>query len=218
MIIWDTGPLVTATDADDKDHARCVELMRRTPRPLLVPYPVLHRGVLPAGAGEGHPGRGGIPAVDQSSATDPLPASRRRRCPPCPAYARSPANSYRANCQGAATSVEDRTDRNCAPVPAYPLPAHSTCATQPRSTCVFAGQPQFTWSGEVRGCAGLLPSPLPSAAPASPQIRWGRLARDCPGRRRGPHRGQQPCGSAEIRLVAPLHEVPDSEPLSVVHG
>lgn len=41
MIIWDTGPLVAAADADDKDHARCVELMRRTPRPLLVPYPVL---------------------------------------------------------------------------------------------------------------------------------------------------------------------------------
>ncbi|KLL12751.1 type II toxin-antitoxin system VapC family toxin [Protofrankia coriariae] len=41
MIIWDTGPLVAAIDADDKDHARCVALMRRTPRPLLVPYPVL---------------------------------------------------------------------------------------------------------------------------------------------------------------------------------
>lgn len=41
MIIWDTGPLVAATDADDKDHTRCIELMRRTPRPLLVPYPVL---------------------------------------------------------------------------------------------------------------------------------------------------------------------------------
>ncbi|MCX5204595.1 PIN domain-containing protein [Streptomyces sp. NBC_00237] len=41
MIIWDTGPLVAAADADDKDHARCVDLMRRTPRPLLVPYPVL---------------------------------------------------------------------------------------------------------------------------------------------------------------------------------
>lgn len=41
MIIWDTGALVAAADADDQDHARCVELMRRTPRPLLVPYPVL---------------------------------------------------------------------------------------------------------------------------------------------------------------------------------
>ncbi|WP_322769158.1 type II toxin-antitoxin system VapC family toxin [Frankia sp. Cr1] len=41
MIIWDTGPLVAAADVDDKDHARSVALMRRTPRPLLVPYPVL---------------------------------------------------------------------------------------------------------------------------------------------------------------------------------
>jgi predicted nucleic acid-binding protein len=41
VIIWDTGALVAAADADDQDHARCVELMRRTPRPLLVPYPVL---------------------------------------------------------------------------------------------------------------------------------------------------------------------------------
>ncbi|MCB5166132.1 PIN domain-containing protein [Streptomyces bambusae] len=41
MIIWDTGPLLAALDADDKHHARCVDLMRRTPRPLLVPYPVL---------------------------------------------------------------------------------------------------------------------------------------------------------------------------------
>lgn len=41
MIVWDTGPLIAAADADDKDHARCVALMRRTPRPLLVPYPVL---------------------------------------------------------------------------------------------------------------------------------------------------------------------------------
>lgn len=41
MIIWDTGPLYAAADADDKDHARCVELMRRTPPPLLMPAPVL---------------------------------------------------------------------------------------------------------------------------------------------------------------------------------
>jgi uncharacterized protein len=41
VIVWDTGPLIAAADADDKDHARCVALMRRTPRPLLVPYPVL---------------------------------------------------------------------------------------------------------------------------------------------------------------------------------
>jgi uncharacterized protein len=41
MIIWDTSALIAAVDADDQDHARCVELMRRTPRPLLVPYPVL---------------------------------------------------------------------------------------------------------------------------------------------------------------------------------
>jgi len=41
MIIWDAGALIAAVDADDLDHARCVELMRHTPRPLLVPYPVL---------------------------------------------------------------------------------------------------------------------------------------------------------------------------------
>jgi predicted nucleic acid-binding protein len=41
MIIWDTSALIAAVDADDQDHARCVELMRRTPRPLLIPYPVL---------------------------------------------------------------------------------------------------------------------------------------------------------------------------------
>ncbi|MGC0377108.1 hypothetical protein [Streptomyces sp. SAI-229] len=50
MIIWDTGALVAAADTDDQDHARCVELMRRTPRPLLVPYPDAHRGLLPLGA------------------------------------------------------------------------------------------------------------------------------------------------------------------------
>ena len=41
MIVWDTGPLFAAADADDRDHARCVELMRRTPPPLLMPAPVL---------------------------------------------------------------------------------------------------------------------------------------------------------------------------------
>lgn len=41
MIVWDTGPLVAAADADDRHHRSCVDLMRRTPRPLLVPYPVL---------------------------------------------------------------------------------------------------------------------------------------------------------------------------------
>lgn len=41
MIIWDTGPLYAAADVDDKDHGRCVELMRRTPAPLMMPVPVL---------------------------------------------------------------------------------------------------------------------------------------------------------------------------------
>ncbi len=41
MIIWDTGPLFAAADVDDRDHARCVELMRCTPPPLLMPVPVL---------------------------------------------------------------------------------------------------------------------------------------------------------------------------------
>jgi len=39
VIVWDTGPLVAAADRDDRDHARCVDLMRRTPP--LIPYPVL---------------------------------------------------------------------------------------------------------------------------------------------------------------------------------
>ncbi|WP_163550599.1 type II toxin-antitoxin system VapC family toxin [Candidatus Frankia nodulisporulans] len=41
MIVWDTGPLIAAADSDDEHHARSVALMRRTPQPLLVPYPVL---------------------------------------------------------------------------------------------------------------------------------------------------------------------------------
>ena len=41
MIIWDTGPLFAAADADDRDHTRCVLLMRHTPPPLLMPAPVL---------------------------------------------------------------------------------------------------------------------------------------------------------------------------------
>ena len=41
MIVWDTGPLMAAADSDDEHHARSVALMRRTPQPLLVPYPVL---------------------------------------------------------------------------------------------------------------------------------------------------------------------------------
>ena len=41
MIIWDTGPPFAAADVDDRDHFRCVELMRRTPAPLLMPVPVL---------------------------------------------------------------------------------------------------------------------------------------------------------------------------------
>lgn len=30
-----------SADVDDRDHSRCVELMRRTPAPLLMPVPVL---------------------------------------------------------------------------------------------------------------------------------------------------------------------------------
>ena len=41
MIIWDTGPLYAAADADDKDHGRSDALMQRTPPPLLMPSPVL---------------------------------------------------------------------------------------------------------------------------------------------------------------------------------
>jgi predicted nucleic acid-binding protein len=41
VIIWDTGPLFAAADVDDRDHFRCVELMRHTPAPLLMPIPVL---------------------------------------------------------------------------------------------------------------------------------------------------------------------------------
>ena len=32
---------IAAADVDDRDHSRCVELMRRTPAPLLMPVPVL---------------------------------------------------------------------------------------------------------------------------------------------------------------------------------
>jgi len=41
VIVWDTGPLVAAIDVDDKHHEPSIDLMRRTPGPLLVPYPVL---------------------------------------------------------------------------------------------------------------------------------------------------------------------------------
>jgi uncharacterized protein len=41
VIIWDTRPLFAAADVDDRDHSRCVELMRRTSAPLLMPVPVL---------------------------------------------------------------------------------------------------------------------------------------------------------------------------------
>jgi len=41
VIIWDTGPLFAAADVDDRDHSRCVELMRHTPAPLMMPIPVL---------------------------------------------------------------------------------------------------------------------------------------------------------------------------------
>jgi predicted nucleic acid-binding protein len=41
VIIWDTGPLFAAADVDDRDHPRCVELMRHTAAPLLMPIPVL---------------------------------------------------------------------------------------------------------------------------------------------------------------------------------
>jgi len=41
VIIFDTGPLVAAADVDNRHHARCVDLIARTPRPLLVPAPVM---------------------------------------------------------------------------------------------------------------------------------------------------------------------------------
>ena len=41
MIIWDTGPLHAVADSDDKDDARRLGFMRRTPPPLLMPAPVL---------------------------------------------------------------------------------------------------------------------------------------------------------------------------------
>jgi uncharacterized protein len=41
LIIIDTGPLVAAADADDKQHARCVEMFRTARRPWLVPEPVI---------------------------------------------------------------------------------------------------------------------------------------------------------------------------------
>jgi predicted nucleic acid-binding protein len=41
LIIIDTGPLVAAADADDSQHARCVEMFRTARRPWLVPEPVI---------------------------------------------------------------------------------------------------------------------------------------------------------------------------------
>lgn len=41
MIIVDTGPLVAAADADDRQHARCVKMFRTARRPWLVPEPVI---------------------------------------------------------------------------------------------------------------------------------------------------------------------------------
>ena len=75
MIIWDTGALVAAADADDQDHARCVELMRRTPRPLLVPYPVLTE-VCYLLEREHGPRAEGLPALCQSWADQPDPLGR----------------------------------------------------------------------------------------------------------------------------------------------
>ncbi|MEU6412126.1 PIN domain-containing protein [Microbispora sp. NPDC046933] len=40
-ILLDTGPLVAALDADDKDHARCADLLQTAPGPLLVPVTVV---------------------------------------------------------------------------------------------------------------------------------------------------------------------------------
>lgn len=37
MLILDAGPLYAAAATQDNDHSRCVELLTRTPRPLLVP-------------------------------------------------------------------------------------------------------------------------------------------------------------------------------------
>lgn len=41
MILVDTGPLVAAADADDRQHARCVEMFRTASRPWLVPELVI---------------------------------------------------------------------------------------------------------------------------------------------------------------------------------
>jgi uncharacterized protein len=41
LIIVDTGPIVAAADADDHDHARCVEMFRAVRRPWLIPQPVI---------------------------------------------------------------------------------------------------------------------------------------------------------------------------------
>src|SRR5271155_3323591 len=37
MLIIDAGPLYAAAATQDNDHSRCVELLTRAPRPLLVP-------------------------------------------------------------------------------------------------------------------------------------------------------------------------------------
>jgi hypothetical protein len=79
VIIWGTGALVADADADDQDHARYVELMRRTPRPLLIPS--LRPGnsrpsslKLVLAVADGPPQRDSV----RLSASDLLPADNRK--------------------------------------------------------------------------------------------------------------------------------------------
>jgi uncharacterized protein len=73
VIIWDTCALIAASDADDQDHARCVELMRHTPRPLLVPYPVLTEVSYLLEREQGTRAESKVPALHQHRTGQPDP-------------------------------------------------------------------------------------------------------------------------------------------------
>ena len=49
MILTDTGPLVAILDHTDRHHAACVAALSELTAPMVTTWPVLARGVLPAG-------------------------------------------------------------------------------------------------------------------------------------------------------------------------
>lgn len=82
----------------------------------------------------------------------------KRSLSPCAAARRSPSES---------PEPSECSSCSCEPGPASDPPAHSTCAAQPLSICVFADQRRFRVplaSVVVRGNPWVLPSLLPSGA------------------------------------------------------